>query len=95
LKKSDITLIEKWLYGLVAASISAGASTAAGVAASFVTGKPFDWGQVGTGSLVSAFIAAMFYLRQSPLPGYPKQGTTSIQIPASALNPKGDKNEGI
>ncbi len=86
MNRQSLTLIEKWIFGLAAASISAGANTAAGVAASFVTGKTFDWIQVGMGALVSAFIAAMFYLKQSPLPGYPAYTPVKmVPIPPDAL----------
>lgn len=84
MNRSDLSTLEKWLYGLFAASISASANAAASIAASFITGKPFDWAQVGLGAGAAGFIAAMFYLKQSPLPGY-SGPVQMVPIPPNAL----------
>ena len=66
-----MNVILKWLYGLLATGISAGAS---GVTASVVAPESFNFthaGLVKLGTLcaVNALVAVAFYLKQSPLPG--------------------------
>ncbi len=97
---------ERWLYGLGSAIISGGASAVvSGLASIGIAPDKFNMANVsGIGHLmelmlanfvVSGFIGAMFYLKQSPLPPestgdtatFTRTDTLSVKTTAPTVNP--------
>jgi len=68
LKRIDFTKIATWGYGLAAASIMAAANTGASLLMSLATGSEVHWKQLALTCGISGLIAALLYLKSSPLP---------------------------
>lgn len=66
--KIDFSKLETWLHGLLASAIVAGASTGGALLTSYVGQTAVNWHQLGVSIGISSLIAALFYLKQSPLP---------------------------
>jgi len=90
LKQIDFTKIATWGYGLAAASITAGANTGASLLMSLATGSEVHWRQLALTCGISGLIAALLYLKSSPLPPDPfltvttTTTTTAVEIPRPA-----------
>lgn len=70
-KRIDLTKIATWGYGLAAVFITAAANTGASLLMSFATGSKVDWHQLAVTCGISGLIAALLYLKSSPLPPDP------------------------
>lgn len=60
--------LKAWAHGLGAAIVSGAASAVSGIVGASFTGVPIDWKQIGAAATGGALIAAVLYLKQSPLP---------------------------
>lgn len=57
-----------WAKTIVAGSISGACSAILAVTGTAVIGKPLNWEQIGAVAGAGAFMSAVMYLKQSPLP---------------------------
>ncbi len=60
-----------WLKGLLAAVISAVASSILSSGFASASGSPLNWAQIGSIAGSSALVGACLYLKQSPIPDEP------------------------
>lgn len=59
---------EQWFKTLIAGSISGSCSAILASFGAAAVGKPLDWKQIGAVAGSGAFMSAVMYLKQSPLP---------------------------
>ena len=79
----DFSSIDTWIHGLLAAAITAAATSGTGEVAALATQTHINWASFGISIGMASMAAAFFYLKTSPLPKSIFKSTETTETPTT------------